>query len=86
MGFIPGAESLIGGLLFGDRIKDAVLPEPVTPDFASALELPDAAPPPEETLRRLGAPEGLAARQFAQRSSIARQLGLPTSGLNIPQF
>lgn len=85
MGFIPGTEAIVAGL-FKDQIGDRLFPEPEFPDFSSQLNIPDAPPPPEETLRRLGAPEGLAARQFAQRSSIARQLGLPVSGLNIPQL
>jgi len=70
--------------LFGKGL-DAAIPRPDLPDFAKAFsDIPNAPSTPEDTLRNLGAPEGLNARQFAQRSSVARQLGLPTSGLNIP--
>lgn len=84
-GLFPGLNNPFD--FFKDPFKDFpnIIPRTDIPDFAKAFsDIPDAPSTPEDTLRNLGAPEGLNARQFAQRSSVARQLGLPTSGLNIP--
>lgn len=51
-----------------------------------SVEIPEPPRPPEETARRIRRPSGLAQSQSIAQQKGITQLGLPISGLSIPDF